>query len=174
MRYLAQLSSSRIALWCYLLWYLFFAARCFDPALALWLTSLGIAGIVGVALYISTSSAQTRLGRWQVIRLFLMPFCVSSFSALVKGKGFILIFSPRWGEDLAAAGVCAAFCLAALGARFALLPAGSAPYVAAIRCSRPFSVISAARRWKACTRAASRKKRYAPGAGISRPTPPGA
>ena len=36
--------------------------------------------------------------------LFLMPFCVSSFSALVKGKGFFLIFSPHpWEIVLALA-----------------------------------------------------------------------
>jgi len=38
-----------------------------------------------------------------------MPFCVSSFSALVKGHGFILIFSPRPGEDLLASALCAGF-----------------------------------------------------------------
>ena len=95
MRYLSQLTAGRIALWCYLWWYLFFAGRYFDRTPALWLTSLGISGIVGVALFISTSSAQTQLGRWQTIRLFLMPFCVSSFSALVKGKGFILVAGAR-------------------------------------------------------------------------------
>ncbi len=29
-----------------------------------------------------------------------MPFCVSSYSALIKGKGFILIFPPEWRENL--------------------------------------------------------------------------
>ena len=39
-----------------------------------------------------------------------MPFCVSSFSALVKGRDFFLIFSPRIRETLTAAALCAAFC----------------------------------------------------------------
>jgi hypothetical protein len=47
---------------------------------------------------------------WQTFRLFLMPFCVSSFSALVKGKGFILIFSPKPMEIAIAAGACAVLC----------------------------------------------------------------
>lgn len=38
-----------------------------------------------------------------------MPFCVSSFSALVKGRGFILIFSPRIYENVIALGLCGAF-----------------------------------------------------------------
>jgi hypothetical protein len=32
-----------------------------------------------------------------------MPFCVSSFAALVKDRGFILVFSPDW-RDLAIGG----------------------------------------------------------------------
>jgi hypothetical protein len=40
----------------------------------------------------------------------MMPFCVSSFAALVKGQGFVLVFSRRW-QDLAwGFGLCAAFC----------------------------------------------------------------
>jgi hypothetical protein len=38
-----------------------------------------------------------------------MPFCVSSFSSLIKGKGFLLIFSPSASELAIAAGLCAAF-----------------------------------------------------------------
>jgi hypothetical protein len=40
----------------------------------------------------------------------MMPFCVSSFSALVKGRGFTLIFSPNPTEILLAVGICALFC----------------------------------------------------------------
>ena len=49
--------------------------------------------------------------RWTTLRLFLMPFCVSSFAALVKGKNFLLIFSPKPGEILLAVALCAALCL---------------------------------------------------------------
>lgn len=110
LRYFANLSAGRAILWCYAIWYLFFAARYFDPSRNLWLTSLGISLIVGVALIISTTSGgNSRLDRWQTLRLFLMPFCVSSFSALVKGHGFLLIFSPARFENYFALGCCAAF-----------------------------------------------------------------
>ena len=92
-RYLRQLDRARIVLWCYAVWYLVVFVRYFDPSPALWLTSCGLSAIIGVALLLSTRAAMGsgRLGRWGVFRLFLMPFCVSSFSALVKGRGFFLI-----------------------------------------------------------------------------------
>jgi hypothetical protein len=109
-RYLTNLSKGRLLLWCYFIWYLVVLVRYFDPNVRLWLTSLGLSLIIGLALFISTTTAGTsrvRLERWQVVRLFLMPFCVSSFSALVKGKGFALIFSPKPSELLTAVGFCA-------------------------------------------------------------------
>lgn len=112
-RYLTNLSNGRLILWCYFIWYLVVLARYFDPSPRLWLTSLGLSFIIGFALFVSTTKAgtsQVKLERWQVIRLFLMPFCVSSFSALVKGKGFVLIFSPRPMELLIAAGLCVLLC----------------------------------------------------------------
>ena len=117
-RYLATLSTGRLILWCYFVWYAVVLVRYFDPAPRLWLTSLGLSAIIGVALYISTAGSGTtkvRLDRWQIFRLFLMPFCVSSFAALVKGKDFILIFSPRPKEILLAVGLCAALCLLVMG-----------------------------------------------------------
>ncbi len=111
MRYFVNLSTGRIILWCYLVWYLFFAARYFDPAPSLWLTSLGLSGIIGIALLISTWGDHARLASWTTFRLFLMPFCVSSFAALVKGRGFILVFSPRAEENLTVLGLCAGFCV---------------------------------------------------------------
>jgi hypothetical protein len=112
-RYLANLSTGRLILWCYFIWYLVVLVRYFDPSLRLWLTSLGLSGIIGFALYISTVSAgstKVALEFWQTFRLFLMPFCVSSFAALVKGKGFILIFSPQVAEIAIAVGLCALLC----------------------------------------------------------------
>lgn len=112
--YLANLSKGRLILWCYLVWYLVVLVRYFDPSPLLWLTSLGISAIIGVALVISTTSSSkgiTKLEGWQVFRLFLMPFCVSSFAALVKGQGFVLIFSPKLSENLLALGICLALCV---------------------------------------------------------------
>ena len=116
-RYFSTLSTGRLILWCYFIWYAVVFVRYFDPSIRLWLTSLGLSGIIGVALYISTASAGTakvKLDFWQTFRLFLMPFCVSSFAALVKGKGFILIFSPRTDEILLAVGLCTALCMTVL------------------------------------------------------------
>ena len=111
--YLANLSKGRLILWCYFIWYLVVLVRYFDPSARLWLTSLGLSLIIGFALYLSTTVAgenKVKLERWQVIRLFMMPFCVSSFSALVKGRGFFLIFSPNVEEILIAVGLCAMLC----------------------------------------------------------------
>lgn len=111
-RYLRQLDTARIVLWCYAIWYAVVLVRYFDPSPTLWLTSIGLSGIIGLALWLSTRAAigTTRLAGWGLFRLFLMPFCVSSFSALVKGRGFILIFSPQIRENLMALAICAGFC----------------------------------------------------------------
>jgi hypothetical protein len=112
-RYLSNLSNGRLILWCYFIWYVVVLVRYFDTSLQLWLTSLGLSLIIGFALYVSTAMAGTKrvtLDFWQVFRLFLMPFCVSSFAALVKGQGFILVFSPKPTEIGAAVGMCAALC----------------------------------------------------------------
>src|SRR5678810_621661 len=111
--YLRGLSTGRLILWCYLVWYAVVLVRYFDARPRLWLTSLGLSLIIGIALYISTTAGvnNVKLDRWQTFRLFLMPFCVSSFAALVKDKGFILVFSPRPFENLLAAVLCLALCL---------------------------------------------------------------
>src|SRR5438874_1057989 len=113
-RYLATLNRGRLILWCYFIWYCVVLVRYFDPNPRLWLTSLGLSLIIGVALFISTTAGgaeKMKLGFWQTFRLFVMPFCVSSFSALVKGRGFFLIFSPRISEILLALGLCAVLCV---------------------------------------------------------------
>ncbi len=112
-RYLANLSNGRLILWCYFIWYLVVLVRYFEKSIEMWLTSLGLSLIIGFALYVSTAMAGTKrvtLDFWQTFRLFLMPFCVSSFAALVKGQGFILIFSPKPAEIGVAVGLCAALC----------------------------------------------------------------
>jgi hypothetical protein len=124
LRYLANLSAGRLLLWCYFVWYLVVAARYFDPDPRLWLTSLGMALVIGVALYVSTtasSGVRGGLGFWPTARLFMMPFCVSSFAALVKGKHFFLVFSPRPADLLWGAGLCALF----VGVTFAVKAPGA-------------------------------------------------
>jgi hypothetical protein len=96
-RYFSQLTPGRTVLWCYAVWYGVTVARYFDPSPRLWLTSLGLSIIIGFALILSTRPAAGTFSKadgWQTFRLFLMPFCVSSFAALVKDAGFILIFPP--------------------------------------------------------------------------------
>lgn len=109
--YLAKLTPGRSILWCYLIWYLVMGALHFDASPRLWLTSVGLGLIIGFALTLSVTSAKviTRPDRWQQFRLYLMPFCVSSFSALVKDQGFILIFSPKMAENGLAIALCIGF-----------------------------------------------------------------
>ena len=74
------------------------------PTPAIWLNALGISAIIGIALYLSVREpGKPPPDRWTTLRLFLMPFCVSSFSQLIKGKGFVLVFPPDLHEigDLA-------------------------------------------------------------------------
>jgi hypothetical protein len=120
LRYLRNLNAGRLILWCYFIWYLVVLVRYFDPNPRVWATSFGLCGIIGFGLYVNTAWSGPRrvhLGFWPVVRLFMMPLCVSSFSALVKDKGFVLIFSPNPWEVVAAAGICAALCGAAWVAR---------------------------------------------------------
>lgn len=111
-RYFSTLSAGKTALWCYLIWYLVTVANHFDPAPAIWLNALGISSVIGVALMLSVGNpAARKADRWVTFRLFFMPFAVSSYSSLIKGHGFILIFPPRLPELLTAISLCAAFIL---------------------------------------------------------------
>lgn len=121
MRYFAQLSAGRIVLWCFLIWYLATVIHHFDPEPAIWLDALGISAIIGIALYLSVREPdKPPPDRWTVVRLFLMPFCVSSFSQLIKGQGFVLVFPPDVREIATTLAICAAFVGAVLVLRLAL------------------------------------------------------
>jgi len=113
--YLRHLSTSRLILWCYFIWYLVVLVRYFDPDPRLWLTAMGISVIIGIALLLNTTASgrqRIKLERWPTFRLFVTPLCVSSFAALVKDRGFFLVFSPDWRDLAVAAGLCAALLLA--------------------------------------------------------------
>jgi hypothetical protein len=87
----------------------------FDPAPAIWLNALGISVIIGIALYLSVREpGKPPPDRWTVLRLFMMPFCVSSFSQLIKGRGFVLVFPPDLHEIAVSLGACALFVLTVL------------------------------------------------------------
>src|SRR6476661_313814 len=67
--YLANLTTGRIVLWCYAIWYCVHVWSHFDANPRLWLTSIGLSAIIGTALLISTRSSsrgRTELDRWQI------------------------------------------------------------------------------------------------------------
>jgi hypothetical protein len=112
MAYFAGLSARKQILWCYLIWYLVTVYYRFDPSLALWINSIGISLIIGTGLILSVAApAGQKADRWQIFRLFLMPFCVSSFAALIKGHGYIFVFPAAPVELFASVVACAAFVL---------------------------------------------------------------
>jgi hypothetical protein len=116
--YLARLSTGRIVLWCFLIWYIATVVHHFDSTISIWLNALGISAIIGVALYLSVREpGKPPPERWTVMRLFLMPFCVSSFSQLIKGKGFVLVFPPSIHEIGISFAACCFFVLVAFAAR---------------------------------------------------------
>ena len=118
--YFVTLSTGRIILWCYAIWYAVNVVNHFDPRPRIWLTSIGLSAIIGTALLISTRSSSTgttSLDRWQIFRLFLMPFCVSSFAALVKDAGYILVFPPSLKENLVGFALIAVFVVIVLSVR---------------------------------------------------------
>jgi hypothetical protein len=114
-RYFRNLSGGKIVLWCFLIWYAATVVHHFDPLPAIWLNALGISAIIGVALYLSVREpGKPPPDRWTTLRLFLMPFCVSSFSQLIKGKGFVLVFPPDAHEIAVSLVACAVFVVAVL------------------------------------------------------------
>ncbi len=112
-KYLANLSAGNIALWCYLIWYLGVVSLYFDPSPAIWLNSLGISAVIGTALVLSVGG-RSKIQRWQLVRLFATPFCVSSFSALIKGRGFVLVFPYNVTQLAGLVGACGTFVLPVL------------------------------------------------------------
>lgn len=112
LKYFATLRASKIVLWCYLLWYLTNAIALFDPTPAIWLNSAGISLLIGMALLLSVQGNRPATGfSWQTFRLFMMPFGVSSFSTLIKGQGYFLIFPSQPALLIRSVLVCAAFIL---------------------------------------------------------------
>jgi hypothetical protein len=98
-------------LWCYLIWYLVIVSFYFDPAPKIWINAIGISAVIGTALILSVSSSNNKADYWQIFRLYLMPFCVSSFSSLIKDQRFIVIISPKPQETILAILSCVIFLL---------------------------------------------------------------
>jgi len=115
--YLRNLGLGQTLLWSYFIWYLSICIQYFDYRPSLWLSSVGIAVIIGIALVISTTCWPVNLktlDRWQTMRLFLIPFCVSSYSSLIKDKNFLLIFPPGIKQNLIPLSVIFSFYLLVL------------------------------------------------------------
>lgn len=109
-RYLTQLSVGMTILWCYAIWYLLVVMWYFDPSWRLWMNAAGMSAIIGCALCLSVRGRErSPLQRWQIARLFIMPWCVSSFAALTKGRDFILIVPPHWQQCGFMVGSCVLF-----------------------------------------------------------------
>jgi hypothetical protein len=114
-QYFYQIKLDKTILWCYLIWYVVVIYFYFDPSLKIWINSIGISAVIGTGLLLSVSSSKTgKREPWQTFRLYLMPFCVSSFSALIKDQGFIVFISPNIRENAIAVVCCVVFLLAIL------------------------------------------------------------
>ncbi|MFT6907733.1 MAG: hypothetical protein ACJAS1_004417 [Oleiphilaceae bacterium] len=109
-RYFKNITNGKIVLWCYLIWYGVTLYYYFDSSLGIWLNSIGISIVIGFALMLSVSNTNLhKKDHWQTFRLFMMPFCVSSFSSLIKGQGFVLIVPPKSIEQITSIGACIIF-----------------------------------------------------------------
>ena len=95
MKYFQDIKLNKLILWCYLIWYLVIIIFYFEPTLKIWINAIGISVVIGTALVLSVSASDSKVDYWQTFRLYLMPFCVSSFSSLIKDQGFIVIISPK-------------------------------------------------------------------------------
>jgi hypothetical protein len=114
-QYFYEIKLDKAILWCYFIWYLVVIYFYFDPSLKIWINSIGISAVIGTGLLLSVSSRKTsKKDPWQTFRLYLMPFCVSSFSALIKDQGFIVFISPKIKETTIASSCCSLFLLAIL------------------------------------------------------------
>jgi len=113
-QYLYEIKLDKAILWCYLIWYFTVVCFHFEPSVKIWINSIGISVVIGTGLMLSVSSSEGKRDRWQAFRLYLMPFCVSSFSALIKEQGFIVFISPNIKETIVSVSGCVLFLLVIL------------------------------------------------------------
>jgi hypothetical protein len=116
-QYLYEIKLDKAILWCYLIWYVTVVCFHFDPSVKIWINSIGISAVIGTGLMLSVSSSKGERDRWQAFRLYLMPFCVSSFSALIKEQGFIVFISPNIKETIVSVSGCVLFLLVILAVK---------------------------------------------------------
>ena len=116
-QYLYEIKLDKAILWCYLIWYVTVVCFHFDPSVKIWINSIGISAVIGTGLMLSVSSSKGERDHWQAFRLYLMPFCVSSFSALIKEQGFIVFISPNIKETIVSVSCCVLFILVILAVK---------------------------------------------------------
>jgi len=118
--YLAGLDSARMFLWSGLIWYLTMSLRHPPVSAVTWLQSAGIAFVVGAILLANTSEsggAPRPRKFWPTARLFIIPFCVSSFSMTMHASGLVLIFSREMRDNLWGLAAVSSFLLLCRAAR---------------------------------------------------------
>ena len=96
--YFKNLCTAQYLLWSYFIWYLTIITFHFDNDPEIWFSALGISIIIGIALVLSTTCWPIEIKKLnvrQTLRLFIIPFCVSSYATLIKGQGFTFIFPPE-------------------------------------------------------------------------------
>jgi hypothetical protein len=109
-QYFYEIKLDKMILWCYLIWYVVVVYFYFDASLKIWVNAIGISAVIGTGLLLSVSSNNRKeKDNWQTFRLYLMPFCVSSFSALIKEQGFFVFISPKIQETATAILCCILF-----------------------------------------------------------------
>jgi len=117
-RYFVLIKPGKIVLWCYLIWYSVTVLHHFDPSPKIWINALGISAVIGCGLLLSVATPSNKSDTWQTVRLFLMPFCVSSFSSLIKEQGFVFIFSTDLAELVIAVSCCLSFVVSVLAIKY--------------------------------------------------------
>lgn len=99
MKHLIQGHYKQMILAFYLSWYLYIVINYFDSNYLIWSNALLIAIVVGIALNLSANNSKK--SNWVTLRFFLIPFAVSSYTALISGRGFVAIFPSSFMETAA-------------------------------------------------------------------------
>ena len=109
-QYSYEIKLDKAILWCCLIWYLVVVCFHFDPSPKIWINSIGISIVIGTGLLLSVSSSEIgKRNNWQTFQLYLMPFCVSSFSVLLKEQGFRGFVLPNITEPVRSVLCCTLF-----------------------------------------------------------------
>lgn len=120
-RYLTRLDARRALLWSGFIWYAVLMGRHASLVPGAWVNAAGIALVVGLMLTanaIPAGGTWRQLDRWSLRRFFLIPFCVSSFSVVMRDTGLVVIFPRNLADNLIASAAVGVFLLAVAAARW--------------------------------------------------------